>query len=129
MCIAFTIQMYYSFEQCKADKVLYGISERDSFKISFEEAVRYLNNNSSSTFVQVNSSQGLKQIIETGVTLSSALQQHSQDDVILFTDLNNLQNGIIKEVLDFQNKNKTDPNTTIQLNNAFGSKAKVKVLF
>ena len=101
MSIVLTMHVCFSVAQCKADSFIYGMSEKESFKRSFGEAVRYLNN-SSSTFIPVNSNQGLKQIIETGLTLTSAIQQHSQDKVFLFTELNNQQNGIIREVLEFQ---------------------------
>ena len=106
--IVFTVQMYYAVVICKADNIIYGMSERESFKTSFDEAVRYLYNNSSSSFIPVNSNQGLKQIIETGQAFTSAIQQHIKDNVFLFTDLNNQQNGIIREVLDFQSSNKTN---------------------
>ena len=129
MYIVLTIHMCFSVVLCKADNFIYGMSEKDSFKTSFDEAVRYLNNNSSSTFIPVNSNQGLKQIIETGLTLTSAMQQYSQDKVFLFTDLSNEQNGIIREIIDFQIGNKANANITIQLENLFGSQSKVKILF
>ena len=129
MYIVLSMHMCLSVILCKADSYIYGISEKDSFKISFDEAVRHLNKNSSNTFIRINPLQGLKQITETGVTLSFALQQHSQDDVFLFTDLNNQQNGILREVLDFQSRNKTNKNITILLDNSFGSQSKVKILF
>ena len=122
--IIFIVQMYYAVVICKADKIIYGMSEKESFKRSFDEAVRYLNNNSSNTFIRVNSYQGLQQIIETGQTLTSALQQHSQDDVFLFTDLNNQQNGIIREAIDFQSRNTANTNK-LYLDSLFGSGSKV----
>ena len=100
--IVFTVQMYHAVVICKADNIIYGMSEKQSFKTSFDEAVRYLNNNSSSTFIQMNPNQGLKQIIETGLTFRSTLQQKSKDNVFLYTDLNTGKIGIIREVLEFQ---------------------------
>ena len=102
MYMVFTIQMYCAIALCKADTFIYGVSEKESFKTSFDEAVRYLSKNSASTFLRMNPKQGLEQIIETGLTLTSTLQQRSQDNVFLFTDLNKGTNSIIKEVLEFQ---------------------------
>ena len=120
----FTVQMYHAVVICKADRIIYGMSEKESFKISLAEAVRYLNNNLSNTFIRVNSYQGLQQIIETGQTLTSVLQQHSQDDVFLFTDLNNQQNGIIREAIDFQSRNTANTNK-VYLDSLLGSGSKV----
>ena len=128
MYIAFMIQMYYSVVLCKAENAIYGISETDSFKASVNEAVKHLSNISSKTFIRMNSNQSLKQIVETGVTLTSALQQHSQGNVFLFTDLNNQQNSILREVVDFQSRNKASANITIQLDNPFSSQSKVKYI-
>ena len=122
--IVFTVQICHAVVICKADNIIYGMSEKQSFKTSFDEAVRYLNANSSHTFIQMNPNQGLKQIIETGLTFNSAIQQHNQDNVFLFTDLNNQQNGIIKEVLDFQSSNKTNT-SQFYLDSLLGSRSKV----
>ena len=128
MYIAFLIQMYYSVVLCKAENAICGISESGSFKASFDEAVKHLSNISSDRFIQLNSNQSLKQILETGVTLTSALQQHSLGNVFLFTDLNNQLNGILREVVDFQSRNKASANITIQLDNPFSSQSKVKII-
>ena len=106
-----TIQIYYTVMISKADDVMYGISERESFKASLEEAVGYLNNVSSFNFIRQNSNQGLKHVIETAQTLTSALQQHSQDDVYLFTDLSICTNGIIRDVLEFHSTRLQSANT------------------
>ena len=106
-----TTQIYYTVMISKADDVMYGISERESFKASLEEAVGYLNNVSSFNFIRQNSNQGLKHVIETAQTLTSALQQHSQDDVYLFTDLNICTNGIIRDVLEFHSTRLQRANT------------------
>ena len=100
--IVFTVQIYHGVVICKANNTVYGMSEKESFKTSFDEAVRYLSKNSARTFLRMNPKQGLEQIIETGLTLTSTLQQRRQDNVFLFTDLNRGTNGIIKEVLEFQ---------------------------
>ena len=100
--ILFTVQLYHAVVVCKADNIICGMSEKESFKRSFDEAIRYLNNISSNTFIWINPNQGLQQIIETGLTVISVLRQKSQDNVHLFTDLNRSTNGIISEVLEFQ---------------------------
>ena len=102
MYMAISIPMYCTIVVCKPDNYMYGISEKNSFKASFDEAFRYLNNNLANTFIRMNPNQGLEQAIETGLTFTSSLQQRSSNNLFLFTDLNKVTTGIIKEVLEFQ---------------------------
>ena len=116
--------MYFAVK-CKADGAVYGISEKESFKASFDEAMINLSKNTSNTFLQLNPKQSLNQFIATGLRFISTFDESNQDDVFLFNDLTHMKNGIIREVLEFQSRDLTDRNKTVYLDNAFGFKSQV----
>ena len=117
--------MYFAVN-CKADGAVYGIFEKESFKDSFDEATRNLNKITSSTFLQLDPQQSLNQFMATGLRFISTLDPSNQDDVYIFNDLTHMENGIIREVIEFQSRDLANRNKTIYLDNTLGfSKSQV----
>ena len=110
---------------CKAGVAVYYISEDRPFKVSFDEAVRSLNIHTPNNFLRVNHNQGLNQWIETGLRLASTLNTTSKDDIFYFSDVSDLKSGIIKEIMEFQNRGIRNGIRTIYIDNGLGTQSKV----
>ena len=114
--------------ECKAEDKVYGISENGSFKSVFDKAMKDLGRNDTGNFLQINAKQSLNQFIKSGLTFGSEMLQSGVGSVHLFTDLNNIKNEMVREVLEFKTKETLDGNVTIHLDNAFFPQIQVGIL-
>ena len=122
--IIFSLQVYF-LALCEAEDVVYGIFENGSFKMAFDEAMRNLNKSTSANFLQLNHNQSLNQLIASSQQISSTSKQKSRDNMFVFSDLNHVKNGIMREVLVHHRQNLKYRNTTLYIDNAFGLQPQV----
>ena len=126
--ITFSLQVYF-LALCEADDVIYGIFENGSFKMTFDEAMRSLNKSTSANFLQLNHNQSLNQLIASSQQISSTSKQKCRDNMFVFSDLNHVKNGIMREVLVHQRQKLNYRNTTLYIDNTFGLQSQVSILF
>ena len=124
--VLLTLHLYY-IVKCKAGDAVFGISENGSFKKSFDEAVRNLNISTPNNFLRMNHNQGLNHWIETGVRLISTLDTSNKDNMFYFSDVNDVENGIIEEIMEFQSRKLTNRNRKIYVDNGFSERSKVSI--
>lgn len=113
---------------CYVGSKIFGTAEKDKLRSPFDEAMAKLKSSQVDNFLKLQPGQSLNQFMDSGLKFGTDPQQMEDDNVFLFNDLDNVKNGMIREVLEFRSRHLAMKNITIYLDNSFSSSTQVRFL-